>query len=126
MLAAAEADADLGLRLLAAELGGVDRAGADLLQVLAGQGRTGRLGDPAPVGVAAEQRRLDQRRVGDRPRDPLGLGRRGGLLDLDPRDPDRALAVADDLDRQLLEDRLQQALWPAAGRSRWCSSARRR
>ena len=33
----------------------------------------GRLGDPAPVGVAAVERGLDERRVGDRPRDPLGL-----------------------------------------------------
>ena len=94
VLAAAEPQADLRLGdVLAAQLGGVDRVGADLLQVLAGQRHAGRLGDPAPVGVAAEQRRLDQRRVGDRARDPLGLGGRGGLGDLDPADPDGALAV---------------------------------
>ena len=35
------------------------------------QRRADRLRDPPPVGVAAEQRRLDERRVGDRARDPL-------------------------------------------------------
>ena len=54
VLAAAEPQADLRLGDVGAELGGVDRVGADLLQVLAGQRRAGGLGDPAPVRVAAE------------------------------------------------------------------------
>ena len=48
-------------------------AGAELVELLAGERHPGRLRDPAPVRVAAVERRLDQRRVGDRARDPLGL-----------------------------------------------------
>ena len=90
-----------------------------------GQRGAGGLGDPAPVGVAAEERRLDQRRVGDRAGDPLGLGGAGRLADLDPADPGGALAVADDLDRQLHEDRLQQAAAAAACRRRRSPAAGR-
>ena len=57
----------------AAELLGVDLVGAQLPELLARQGHARSLGDPPPVGVAAVERGLDERRVGDRPRDPLGL-----------------------------------------------------
>ena len=72
-LAASEPHRELRLRLLACQLLGVDLGRAQLAELLAGQRHPGRLRDPAPVRVAAEQRRLDQRRVGDRPRDPLRL-----------------------------------------------------
>ena len=77
-VAPAEPEADVGLGGVGAELGGVDRIGADLVEVGARQRRARGLGDPAPVGIAAVEGGLDQRRVGDRPRDPLGLapGRR--------------------------------------------------
>ena len=74
----------------------------------------GGLRDPAPVRVAAVERRLDQRRVGDRPRDPLGLVVVGRPGHLDPPDPGRALAVGDDLERELQQDRVEQARRAAA------------
>ena len=57
------------------------------------QRRADRLRDAAPVGVAAEQRRLDQRRVGDRARDALG-GLLAAAAHAHAADPPRALAVA--------------------------------
>ena len=89
----------------------------------------GGLGDPAPVRVAAVQRGLDERRVGDRARDALGLLGRRGPADLGAADAGRALAVGDDLERELEQHGVEQALgqrrarrrrWPAAARCRWC------
>ncbi len=74
--AAAEVDRDLRLGAVLAELVGVDVAGAELVDVvLAGERHPRRLGDPAPVRVAAVEGGLDQRRVGDRAGDALGLAR---------------------------------------------------
>jgi len=66
------------------EVVGLDHVGSEFADVVACERHAGRLGDPAPVGIAAEQRRLHQRRVGDRAGDPLGLDLGGGLGDLDP------------------------------------------
>ena len=67
---------------VSAELLGVDRVGAELVELLARERHPGRLRDPAPVRVAAVERGLDQRRVGDRAGDPLGL-----VLGSPPRRP---------------------------------------
>src|SRR4051794_36308208 len=61
------------------------------------------LGDPAPVGVAAVEGRLDERRV----RDAAGRVLDGGAVaagDDDAADPLGALAVADDLERELAQE----------------------
>ena len=82
----------------------------ELLDLLAGERHPGRLGDPAPVRVVPEQRGLDQWRVGDRAGGQLGLLGAGGLGDPGAPDPGRALAVGDDLDRELEQHRVEQAL----------------
>ena len=58
-----------------------------------------RLRDPPPVRVAAVQRRLDERRVGDRAGDPLD-GRVVAAVHVHAADPLGALAVAHDLQRE--------------------------
>ena len=71
------------------------------------QGRADGLDDPAPVGVAAVQRGLHERRVGDRARDRLDA------LDVTAahdhaRDPRGALAVGDHHDRELAQQRVER------------------
>src|SRR5262249_19145212 len=100
-LSAAEGDTDLGLGAVAGEVGGADPVGPELLELLAGPGHAGGLGDPAPVGVAAVEGGLDQRRIGDRAGHPLRLVRALRAGHLHPPDPRGALSVGDDLERQL-------------------------
>ena len=69
-------------------------------------GLTGGLQDAPEVGVAAVQRGLHERRVGDRARDRLdGVGT---AVDDDPAHAARALAVRDDHQRELPEQRVER------------------
>ena len=96
----------------------------------------GRLGDPAPVGVAAVERGLDQRRVGDRPRDPLGLlaPTRASATSTRPTrvapSPSATISSASwsrtASSRPVGQRRARRRRSPAAARCRWCSSGRRR
>ena len=54
-------------------------------ELLARERHPGRLGDPAS-SVAPVERGLDERRVGDRARDAIGLLIGGGTVDADARD----------------------------------------
>ena len=65
--------------------------------------------DAAPIGVLAGDRRLDQRRIGDRQRDALGRARRLRAGDGDFDLLARALAVAHHLQRQRLQHLVQRA-----------------
>ena len=69
--------------------------------------RADRLRDPAPVRVAAVQRRLDQRRVGDRARRARHDSARGRRDD-HAADPRGALAVAHDQQRELAQQLVQR------------------
>src|ERR687897_3865856 len=100
-IAAAERDPQLDLGVLRAQLAGDDRLGAELLELLPRERHPRRLRHPSPVGIAAVQRRLHQRRVRDRARDAIGLAVVRGALDRHPGDPARPLAVGDDLDGEL-------------------------
>ena len=71
------------------------------------QRRADRLRDPAPVRVAAVQRGLDERRVGDRARDALDALGVAAAHD-DAPDAPRALAVADDEQRELAQQRVER------------------
>ena len=66
-----------------------------------------RLHDAAPVGVAAVQRGLDQRRVGDRARHRLDAAPVAAAHD-DAPDALGALAVADDVQRELAQQRVER------------------
>ncbi len=102
MLAAIEAQGQLGLPGFFSELADVDVVEPQLGKFLIGEGHARRLGDPAPaVGVAPEQRRLDQGRVGDRACRFLGLLRARGLPHFGAADARRALTVGGDLQREL-------------------------
>ena len=77
----------------------------------AGQRGPDRLGDAAPVGVAAVQRRLDQRRVGDGAGGGVD-GRLVAAVDDDAADAPGALAVAHDQQREAAQhgvERLAEA-----------------
>ena len=65
------------------------------------------LRDPAPVRVAAVERGLDQRRVGDRARDALDALAVAAAHD-DAADAAGALAVADDVERELAQQRVER------------------
>ncbi len=60
--------------------------------------------DPAEIRIASEERGLDQRRVGDLPRHPLGIGGRPRAAHLDRHQLGRALAVAHQFTRQRRRD----------------------
>ena len=76
--------------------------------VRAGKRRADGLDDPPPVGVAAVQRRLDQRRVGDRARGRLDARRRVPPRTTTRAIRARALAVGDHHDRQLAQQRVER------------------
>src|SRR3954454_20389309 len=99
-LAALEAQSDLGLGVVAAERDGVDVVGSELGQLLARRGHSGRLCDPPPVGVAPVQGGLDERRVGDCARHPLGLVVVLRTGHLDAAHAACTLSVGDDLERE--------------------------
>ena len=107
-VAALQAQRDLRLGRVGGELVGLDRLGPELGELGPGERDPGRLDDPAPVGVAPVKRGLDQGRVGDRPRRALGLIDVRGPGYLDPADPRRPLAVGDDVERELQQDRVEQ------------------
>src|SRR4051794_16716810 len=92
-VATAEADRELGLSLLARQLSGIDSGRAELLELFARQGHPGGLGDAPPIRIAAVQRRLYERRVGYRPRDPLGFFGRGRALNGGATNSCRTFAV---------------------------------
>ncbi len=66
-----------------------------------------RLDDPAPVRIAAVQRGLDQRRVGDSVRDTVHRAVVAAAHD-DAADPAGALAVAHDVQRELAQQRVER------------------
>ncbi len=67
-------------------------------------GRAGRLQESPRVRVAAEDRGLDQRRVGHGLRDPAGVALGRGTLDVDDHHVGHALAVGDQLGDERLAD----------------------
>ena len=93
-------------------MGDADVAEIDVELVALGllAGLADRHHDAAPVGVLARAGGLDQRRIGDRERDPLGRLARGRALDADLDELARALAVADDLMGEIEQQLVERAL----------------
>ena len=93
-------------------MGDADVAEIDVELVALGllAGLADRHHDAAPVGVLAGAGGLHQRRIGDRERDALGRLARGRAFDADLDEFARALAVADDLMREIEQQLVERAL----------------
>ena len=72
-----------------------------------GAGPSGRGDEPAPVRIAAVNRRLDQRRIGDGPRRQPGVSARRGAGDAHGDELGRALAATHDLAREMAGNRVE-------------------